>query len=271
MPPASQHLPSRIVQSRQNSRVKELRAALAAGGRRENGLIGIEGEHLLLEALRSDVEVTTVFFRSGEVSRLLRLELDAKVQLIELPAEIFASAVTTETPQGIAALVRLREFSLDTILGAKQPLIAIAAGLQDPGNLGTLIRSAEAFGASGVVVLPGSVSPWNAKAMRASSGSVFRLPVVIACEDEVLARLRTAGIRILAAVAGAGVAAAKMDLAAPAAILIGNEGSGLSRELLDQADERVTIPCPGPVESLNAAIAGSILLYEASRQRGSIG
>jgi TrmH family RNA methyltransferase len=267
MPPVSQHLHSRIVQSRQNSRVKELRACLSSGAVSDAGRVGIEGEHLLREAVRSRVEIATVFFRSGSQGLLARIELDAKVEVIELPEEIFSSAVTTESPQGLAALVVPKSFSLEDALSGDPTLTVIAAGLQDPGNLGTLIRSAEAFGASGLVALPGTVSQWNAKAMRASSGSVFRLPVVAAGVDEVFSRLRSLRVRTLAAVAEQSVSATVSPLSGPVALLIGNEGRGLSAELLARADGRITIPCPGPVESLNAAIAGGILLYEASRQR----
>ena len=270
MLPASQHLHSRIVQSRQNSRVKELRSSLLSGAISATGRVGIEGEHLLLEAARSGVEIATVFFRSGDEALLARIELDAKVELIELPVEIFASAVTTESPQGVAALVVPKSFSLDDALRGESPLVVIAAGLQDPGNLGTLIRSAEAFGARGVIALPGTVSQWNAKAMRASSGSVFRLPMVAVAEDEAFSRLRSLGIRTLAAVAEQAASASESQLSGPIALMIGNEGRGLSPELLARADGRITIPCPGPVESLNAAIAGSILLYEASRQRRGV-
>jgi TrmH family RNA methyltransferase len=270
MPPASQHLHSRIVQSRQNGRVKELRASLSSGCLSEAGRLGIEGEHLLAEALRSGVAITTVFFRSGDEELLGRIGLDATVDVIELPAEVFSSAVTTESPQGIAALVTPKVSSLEDVVRGDSPLIVIAAGLQDPGNLGTLIRSAEAFGASGVIALPGTVSQWNAKAMRASSGSVFRLPVVDAAEDEVFRLLRSFGIRTFAAVAEQGFSAADTDLVRPVALLIGNEGRGLTSKLMKESDERITIPCPGPVESLNAAIAGSILLYEASRQRAAV-
>jgi TrmH family RNA methyltransferase len=155
------------------------------------------------------------------------------------------------------------------------PLILVAAGLQDPGNLGTLIRSAEAFGATGVVTTPGTVSAWNQKALRASAGSLFRLPVAgIAVEE--LAGLKSRGVRLMAAVAPEtdsdsryAVEAQDADFARAAAILIGNEGAGLSEELLAMADATVTIPCPGKVESLNAAVAGSLLLYEASRQRAT--
>jgi TrmH family RNA methyltransferase len=233
--------------------------------------VGVEGEHLLLEALRSGVGIAAVFFRSGEEALLHRVGLDAGTEVVELPPEVFSSAVTTESPQGIAALVAPRIFSIEEALRGESPLVVVAAGLQDPGNLGTLIRSAEAFGASGVVGLPGTVSQWNAKAMRASSGSVFRLPVVAASEDEVFSRLRSLGIRSFAAVAERGFSLTGAPLSGPAALMIGNEGRGLSPELLARADGRITIPCPGPVESLNAGVAGSILLYEASRQRGFAG
>jgi TrmH family RNA methyltransferase len=271
MPPASQRTHSRIVQSRQNSRVKELRASFSPASRAEAGRVGIEGENLLVEAVRSGVKITTVFFRSGSEALLDGMHLGHDIEVIELPAEIFSSAVTTESPQGIAALVEPKAFSLEEMLQAASPLIVVAAGLQDPGNLGTLIRSAEAFGATGVITLPGTVSPWNAKALRASSGSIFRLPVVAAAEEEVFAILQSSGVRILAAVAGQAAAAEKLDLSQPTAILIGNEGSGLSPSLTNRADGPITIPCPGPVESLNAAIAASILLYEASRQRATVG
>jgi TrmH family RNA methyltransferase len=191
MLPTSQHVHSRIVQSRQNARVKELRASLTSGGRSDAGLVGIEGEHLLAEAVRSGIEIPTVFFRSGDEALLSRIALNPKTDVIELPAEIFASAITTESPQGIAALVAPRISSLQDMLHGESPLIVIAAGLQDPGNLGTLVRSAEAFGAAGVIALPGTVSVWNAKALRASSGSAFRLPVVAAVNDEVFPLLRS--------------------------------------------------------------------------------
>jgi TrmH family RNA methyltransferase len=163
------------------------------------------------------------------------------------------------------------------------PLLLVAAGLQDPGNLGTLIRSAEAFAATAVLTTPGTVSPWNQKALRASAGSVFRVPVVAVSHAD-LAALKSRRIRLLAAIApeshsdarGNGTRVerpsnAMPDLTQPTALMIGNEGAGLSPDLLALADARISIPTPGPVESLNAAIAGSLLLYEASRQREATG
>jgi len=127
------------------------------------------------------------------------------------------------------------------------------------------VRSAEAFGATGMILLPGTVSLWNGKALRASSGSAFRLPVVALAADDAFAVLRAQGVQLFAAVARDG--AGEADLRGPSALLVGNEGAGLPDAWIARADARVTIPYPGAVESLNAAIAGSVLLYEAARQR----
>lgn len=259
----------RIVQSRQNARVKELRAGFARASRTEHGRIAIEGEHLLAEAISSGLVLESVFVRAGSEHLLDRLKDFTATEILVLPPDIFASAVSTEAPQGIAALVEPPAFNLDQILNGAAPLVLVAAGLQDPGNLGTLIRSSEAFGASGVILLPGTVSQWNQKALRASAGSVFRLPVVLASEGEAFAALKAAGIATLAAVPAQDEVLPAHDLSRATALILGNEGSGISPEILGRADGRITIPCPGPVESLNVAIAGSVLLYEASRQRAS--
>ena len=264
-----------IVQSRQNARVRELRAAFARSGREPAEVIGIEGEHLLAEALRSGLSLRTVFIRTDPDRRNLRLlerlAIPAHTAVVSLSPAVFASAVETESPQGIAALVEPPQFSLADALAGQRPLVVVAAGLQDPGNFGTLIRSAEAFGATGVVALPGTVSVWNSKVLRASAGSAFRVPVVQEKAGSALASLSEQKIPILAAVAASGedesISCSACDLTRPAAILIGNEGSGLSQDLVDRADARIAIPMPGPVESLNAGVAASILLYEAARQR----
>jgi RNA methyltransferase, TrmH family len=269
MQAASNRAHLRIVQSRQNTRVKELRAALRKGEKTDSGLIALEGQHLVEEALRSSLPITTLFVRSGSLSLLDNLQLPTHTEILELPPDIFASAVTTESPQPIAALAEAPAFTLETLLAKPHPLIIVSAGLQDPGNLGTIVRSAEAFGATGIIALPGTVSIWNAKALRASSGSAFRLPVVTATSKDLFPVLHAQGIRVVAATLDRGTPAQQFNLTQPMAVFIGNEGSGLSPELANQCDERITIPSPGPVESLNAAIAASILLYEASRQRQS--
>jgi len=256
-----------IVTSRGNARVKQLRAAFAGQARLSGGLIAIEGDNLLREALQSGMVLKTIFVSEG---RELPRGLPRGVEVMILSEEVFASAVETRAPQGIAALLVPPVPRLEDVLTG-QPLLLIAAGLQDPGNLGTLVRSAEAFGATGVLTTPGTVSAWNQKALRASAGSVFRMPVV-SIDDAELQALKQRGIRLMAAVAEQEIGAIEAqaaEFAGACAVMIGNEGAGLSDSMLNLADVRVTIPCPGKVESLNAAIAGSLLLYEASRQRSA--
>lgn len=257
-----------LVSSKANARVKQLRAAFAGNTRLSDGLVAIEGEHMLEEAIRSGVALKTVFVTER---RAAPRGLPTGVDVLRLTDDVFASAVETQSPQGVAALIVPPMHRLEDVMANAAPLILIACGLQDPGNLGTLVRSGEAFGAAGVLTTPGTVSAWNQKALRASVGSAFRLPVVAATAEEI-AGLKQLGVRLLAAVGAedAGVVAAQdVDFFGACAVMIGNEGAGLSEEWIAMADARVTIPCPGPVESLNAAVAGSLLLYEASRQRGA--
>jgi len=255
-----------VVTSRSNPRVKQLRAAFAGQARLASGLIAIEGEHLLQEALRSGQALKTIFVSER---REVPEYVPRIVEVVRLANDVFQSCVETQTPQGIAALLVPPVSTLEQML-VGTPLLLIAVGLQDPGNLGTLIRSAEAFGATGILTTPGTVSPWNQKAIRASSGSIFRVPLAVA-DSAAIERLEQVGVQLIAslkddatAIDDAGLAGL---LSGPLAVLIGNEGAGLSDDWLRIADQRVTIPCPGWVESLNAAVAGSILLWEVSRQR----
>jgi len=264
---SSRSLSAPVISSRSNVRVKQLRAAFAGQARLSGGLVAIEGDHLLEEALRSGMVLKTVFVSD---KRPVPKIVPYGVETLVLTDELFASMVATQSPQGVAALIVPPEPKLSQVLeGKTAPLILIAAGLQDPGNMGTLVRSAEAFGAAGVLATPGTVSAWNQKALRASVGSAFRMPVVhVTAED--IASLKQMGVKLLAAVGADNdgvVAAQEMDLRGACALMIGNEGSGLAAEWMEMADTQVTIPCPGPVESLNAAVAGSLLLYEASQQR----
>ena len=258
-----------LVTSRANARVKQLRAAFAGHARLSGGLVAIEGENLLREALDSGLPLKTIFL-SERVAPPAWLPRGG--ELLVLAEEVFASAVDTQHPQGIAALLVPPVWKIESALPANDnaALLLVAAGLQDPGNLGTLIRSAEAFGATAVLTTAGTVSEWNQKAVRASAGSVFRVPVVAITAEELIA-LKSRGVRLLAAVApnadSGSESAADAGLTNACALMIGNEGAGLGEEWLALADARISIPTPGRVESLNAAVAGSLLLYEASRQR----
>lgn len=259
----------RRVDSRQNAQVKELRRAFAEAAPNPQGEVALEGMHLVEEAIRSGLKLSTVFFSESARERVHKLlpQLASHTGALLLPDAVFASAVPTETPQGVAALVRVKPSMLENILKAQPALLVIVAGLQDPGNLGTIARSAEAFGVTGLLLGERTVSPWNWKALRASAGSLFRLPAVTVELAAALPEIKSRGVRVLATSSHKGAAISDVDLRQPVAFLIGNEGAGLPKDVLAQADEIVSIPQAAGVESLNAGIAASILLYEAARQR----
>jgi TrmH family RNA methyltransferase len=262
-------MPVREVDSKNNAHLKELRKALNAPGRKIDSLVGIEGSNLIEEALRAGLRVKTIFVAQGAERLLDKLQAKRDVEVLQMPKRLLDEALATESPQPIAALVERPNWSWSHVLNQnhEKTLVLILAGLQDPGNLGTILRSAEAFGATGIVSLPGTVSAWNAKAVRASAGSVFRMPVIAASEAECFEQLKKAGVMVLATTSRGATSADRAQLTAPSALIIGNEGNGVPKNLIAKADGEITIPCPGPVESLNAAVAASVLLYEASRQR----
>lgn len=267
-------MPVRIVQSKQNARLKQLRRALAQPGRAAGELAALEGPHLLGEALRAGLHIDCVFAAHEREDLLADFPLPAGVEVLLIPQHILAPVLTTETPQPLAALVAPPTWTWQDLLapvGRRAPLLLVLAALQDPGNLGTILRSAEAFGATGIVALPGTVSAWNPKAVRASAGSVLRMPFLSATPVELFAELHAAHVRLFTTALRDAESAHTAGLAAPSAILIGNEGNGVPADIAAHADAALTIPCPGPVESLNAAVAASILLYEASRQRATQG
>jgi TrmH family RNA methyltransferase len=236
---------------------------------------------ILEEAIRSGLRFSAVFFRESAQERAERLlpQIGAQVETLLLPDKLFDSLVPSESPQGVAALVRLKEFSLGDVMERVQvgPIVVLA-GLQDPGNLGTILRSAEAFGSAGVVLGEGTVSPFNSKVVRASAGSVFRLPVIHGQAhkqgksasgklEEVSEKLRSQGVRLIATSSHKGTPLDQVDLKGATAIFFGNEGAGLPRDVMAKMDEVIVIPHAPQVESINAGVAASIVLYEAARQR----
>ena len=273
----------RPVSSRQNALVKKLREAFVQGTS-DDGLCAVEGIRLIEEAIRSRLKVHALFVRQLAQARAERIldQLSKHAEALLLPNDVFDSAAITEHPQGIAALVQTPHFNLETALAAHPALAVVAAGIQDPGNLGTLIRSAEAFGAGSVISIEGTVSQWNSKVIRASAGSVFRLPVVKTRSDELISNLRARDISAIALVAPRNEDAEGFDGTTPqkprrlqnadltraCALFVGNEGAGISRELFSVINEFIAIP-QARVESLNAGVAASVALYEAQRQRSA--
>jgi TrmH family RNA methyltransferase len=273
----------RRIEGRHNPLVKQLRQAFSRAELTDSGDCAIEGLRILEEAIRSGLRFSAVFFRESAQDRAERLlpQIGTQVETLLLPDKLFDSLVPSESPQGVAALVRFKEFSLDDVMENERlqvgPIIVLA-GLQDPGNLGTILRSSEAFGSAGVVLGEGTVSPFNSKVVRASAGSVFRLPVVHTQAhghgksaatklEEVSEKLRAQGVRLIATSSHKGTPLDQADLKDKTAIFFGNEGSGLPRDVMAKMDEFISIPHTSQVESLNAGVAASIVLYEAARQR----
>jgi RNA methyltransferase, TrmH family len=231
----------------------------------------VEGPNLVAEALRAGLRIDSVFLGGDGAAIGYQSEKDlAHLDVLLVPGDVLRPVLDTESPQLFAALIEPPDWTWAHLFGSGKraaPLILVLAGIQDPGNLGTILRSAEAFGADGVISLPGTVNAWNPKAVRASAGSVFRIPMLNVNEEEAFTELREAGLRLLTTTVRGAQPADLVDLAEPIALVIGNEGNGVPVDLAAKTDEAVTIPCPGPVESLNAAVAASVLLYEAARQR----
>jgi TrmH family RNA methyltransferase len=223
--------------------------------------------------MRSGVKFRAVFFSESAQATAPRLlgQIGSRIETLLLPDRLFSSVVTTDTPQGVAALVRWPQFSLDDVLAKANfgPLLVVV-GLQDPGNLGTIMRSAEAFGAVGLILAEGTVSPFNPKVVRASAGSICRLPIARGKMTDMLNRLRGRGIRLLATSSHRGTPLWEAAPHPPLAIFIGREGAGLGKELLTEMDEVIAIPHSPKVESLNAGVAASIVLYEMARHRAGV-
>jgi RNA methyltransferase, TrmH family len=273
------HSRLRRIEGRHNPLIKQLRQAFALSELTDSGDCAIEGLRIIEEAIRSGLRFSAVFFRESAEDRAQRLlpQLGTHVETLLVPVRLFDSIVPTEAPQGVAALVRLKEFSLDDMI-ERLPVgpIVVLAGLQDPGNLGTIVRSAEAFGSAGAILGEGTVSPFNSKVIRASAGSIFRITMIhnhgktkAANLNEAIVKFRAQKTRLIATSSHKGTPLDQAELRAPAAIFFGNEGAGLPRGLLAEMDESVAIPHAPQVESLNAGVAASIVLYEASRQRNA--
>jgi TrmH family RNA methyltransferase len=260
----------RRVEGRHNALVKELRRAFSRAELTSDGYCAIEGFRILDEAVRSGLRFQAVFFSESAAARADKLlsQLGAQVETLLLPDKLFANAVPSDAPQGVAALARWKQFSFEEVLARSEagPLLAIA-GVQDPGNLGTILRSAEAFGAGGVLLGEGTVSPFNPKVVRASAGSIFRLPVARVKLSDAMGLMKKQGLRLLATASHQGTLLGQAKLSGPLAIFVGSEGAGLSRDLIKEMDEVVAIPQAPQVESLNAGVAASIVLYEVMRQQ----
>jgi len=256
------------VTSAANPLVKDLRRAIARGGLTSEGLCVAESFHLLEEALRSECHVPVVLASESVKATVERHVAGLRgPRTIVLPDKLFQSIAATETSQGVIALVQPPEWTLEPIFRGRS-LVIVLDGIQDPGNAGAIVRAAEAFSATGVIFVKGTVSPWHPRTLRASAGSLFRVPVVSGLDASLTrAALQQHRLDIYAAMPfnSSRMLAEDVDLGRRCAFIIGSEGRGVSTELHAAAQD-LAIPTAG-VESLNAAVAASVLLYESRRQR----
>jgi TrmH family RNA methyltransferase len=266
---------TRSLTSRNNPLIKTIRLLAAQARRAPEDLTLAEGVRCLEEVLRSRFEIETVLVsdKFGSSERELGLSealLRAGSKVYQVPDALFGSLSDVRASQGILALVRMPARKLITDLATDRPLIICAAGIQDPGNLGTVIRAAAAAGASMVCTLPGTVSVRNPKTVRASAGAVFHIPFVEELHPtEFLEFCRRRSISVLRASAHDGNCYYREDLTGPCAILLGNEGTGIDQTAWAAGLRSVHIPMAPGAESLNVAVAGAILMFEAFRQRSS--
>jgi TrmH family RNA methyltransferase len=237
--------------------------------RDETGLLPLEGTRLVREAYLSGASLEAVILSDSFLPQEAPFlaELPPKVPLWRVEEDIFLKAAKTETPQGILAVARRPSYTLADVFADEPALVLVVDRVQDPGNLGTMLRSAAAAGAGGAVLLPGTADAGNPKAGRAAMGAIFRLPVVEASLPELLPELRRRDVQLVAATANAKDSYHLLDWSKPSAIAIGNEGDGLSTEVLAAANRQVAIPLAAGIESLNAAVAMSVIFFEAARQR----
>lgn len=261
------------ITSAQNNRVKEWAQLLHKKGRDRQNRYLVEGIHLVQEAVRSNMPIESIVY---SIDRGIPSEIgqafDFEAEWIGVSEAVLEKCTDTSSPQPVFAVIRKRLSSVEDLLGGADEgvnasLVVVVDGVQDPGNLGTIIRSADAVGASGILIGPGSADVLNPKAVRATMGSLFHLPIVEARLEDALPQARERGWQIISTDLDAESNCYECDFRRPTWIIVGNEGSGVSEIARSFVGRRVTIPMPGQAESLNVAMAATVLLYEALRQR----
>jgi len=283
--------PGSILTSRDNRWLKEFRIALRGGLPTESGAVGVEGPRLVEEALHSGCHIEAVLFSESGARHRERLapvidRPEIAFPVLQTTDRLFEGIADTENPQGVAALVVPRSANLDELVrpsaSGASPLLVVLAGVQDPGNVGTIIRTGAAFGATAVIATAsgqsGTASPFSPKALRASAGAALHLPILSGMSLPVLlTQLKLHKILVLASTlreheSGGPPCFAPWNVnwLDPVALLVGNEGAGLPEEVERSADACVRIPMASRVESLNAAAAAAVLFYEAARQRNNL-
>jgi TrmH family RNA methyltransferase len=260
------------ITSKDNSTVKYLRSLSDPKQRKKEGTFLIEGIKMVEEALHGGAEVKMVVAAPALVQHhgknILKLAETRSVEILWISEKIMDAVAETMTPQPVMAVLQMKEHFEHELFAHSSRLIIICHRLQDPGNLGTIIRTAEAVNAAGVVITPNTVDPYNTKTVRASMGSILRVPVVRITEiSAFIKKCKQEGFQTIAMALGGKKAPFDLDLTKPTAVIVGQEGSGLPEDILADVDQRIRIPMAETIDSLNVAIASAVILYEVLRQR----
>lgn len=262
-----------MITSSQNKTIKDIKALSRKRERTRTGFFVAEGLRFVEAAIQcgADIEVilySSAAFRTVEGQALISgLLKDGRYRVYEVDDKLFSELSDTQSPQGILAVVKQPAYDWSDVM-TPEGLVVVLDRIQDPGNLGTIVRTADAAGASGIVLLKGSVDPYNPKVLRSTMGSVFTMPVIESADWTEVAQLaREGGYLIAATSLEDSVDYDEPDYRGPTVLVIGNEANGISREILDVADVRVKIPIVGSAESLNAGVAAAVMMYEVLRQR----
>lgn len=254
-----------MITSTGNSQIKNvINLVKKSKDRRAQGLFVVEGKKMFEETPRGRLcrVYVSESFKKDDAGCLSGCEYET------VSDKVFARMSDTRTPQGVMALVRMKEYGLEDMLGKPSPLLMVLENIQDPGNLGTIIRSAEGAGVDGIIMTAGTVDIYNPKAIRSTMGALYRMKYTYVDRVADIAEfLKKNRIKAYAAHLQGAVDYADCDYTKGTAFFIGNEGSGLTGEAAALADTKIIIPMKGQLESLNAAVSSAVLMYEAARQR----
>ncbi len=267
-----QTTPHTPLSSKDNKLIKNLHSLSNAKHRYKKRTFLIEGVKIVEEALRDNLGVLTVIASPSLMRHygkgIIKLAESRGVDILWIAERLMDALAESKTPQPIMATVQMQQHTEEELLAKSSKLIIVAHQLQDPGNLGTIIRTAEAAGASGIVVSPHTVDPYNAKTVRASMGSILRMPVVPVNDlPAMIRKCRQAGFQTVATVLTGDKTHFDINLTIPTVVLLGQEGSGLPEEMMPEIDQQIRIPMAETIESLNVAAAAAVILYEAMRQK----
>lgn len=255
------------IQSKDNSLIKEVKKLKEKRYRLENSEFIAEGFRFVIEALQSDFEVRAVFVSEKEKERWEKYNvvhyLQNGTKVFWVTDQILKLLSSTENPQGIVAVVKIKK----NYIADKEGFYILVDKIQDPGNLGTIIRTADAAGALGVIATKGTVDVYNEKTLRSTMGSIFHIPVIEAIDMNIVDELKEKGFKLIVSTLEESESFYNVKFTERFVLTVGNEGNGISEELIKLGDIKVKIPMPGKAESLNVGVAASIMMFEAVRQR----